>query len=252
MNRMIDLTSSVVASTLRSWRGSMSSKASTLLKQPIQLFDQEGHPQCRLVREAITELNLDTMIYPCPEGGTRHTERLKELAGHQIIPFLYDPNTGYKATGVNAIVSYLFDHYSKRKAPSFLLESPITVASSKLASLARFQAGTKVRASKTPNQSLTLYSFEASPFSRLVREKLSELELPYLLVNLGKQQRADIGPAVMRLTLKPYRPLPGTKRDEFFKKYGDVQVPFLIDPNNDTEMFESADIVRYLEDKYAL
>jgi glutathione S-transferase len=31
-----------------------------------------------------------------------------------------------------------------------------------------------------------------------------------------------------------------------------MMVPYLIDPNTDTEMFESADIVRYLEDTYLL
>ena len=32
---------------------------------------------------------------------------------------------------------------------------------------------------------------------------------------------------------------------------GHVQVPYLIDPNTGTEMFESADIIRYLEQTYA-
>ena len=33
---------------------------------------------------------------------------------------------------------------------------------------------------------LELYSFEASPFCRLVREALSSLELPYRLTNVGR------------------------------------------------------------------
>jgi glutathione S-transferase len=30
-----------------------------------------------------------------------------------------------------------------------------------------------------------------------------------------------------------------------------VQVPYLVDPNTDTAMYESADIIRYLEQHYA-
>lgn len=35
------------------------------------------------------------------------------------------------------------------------------------------------------------------------------------------------------------------------QRTGRVQLPYLIDPNTDTEMYESAAIVRYLEDQYA-
>ena len=86
--------------------------------------------------------------------------------------------------------------------------------------------------------------------ARLVRERLCQLELPYRLINLGKQQWADMGPAAMRIKPGKYKPLPNSKRDEFLKKYGKVQVPFLIDPNTGVEMFESADIVSYLDHTY--
>jgi glutathione S-transferase len=237
---------------MRSWRGSTSSKKTKLPNQPLQLFDQEAHPACRLVREAITELNLDTMIYPVPENGTRHRDRLKELSGDTTIPFLYDPNSGQKLTGIDAIVSYLFGQYRGTDAPAALLGSTRNLASSRLASKVRFGAGRCARPSTPPESYLTLYSFESSPYSRLARETLCELEIPYLLVNLGKQQRQDMGPAKMRLTLKPYKPLPGTKRDDFFRKHGDVMVPFLEDPNTKIEMFESAEIVNYLHKQYAL
>lgn len=252
MKRMFDVTSSVIASTMRSWRGTTSSKKTRLPVQPLQLFDQEADAACRLVREAMTELNLDAMIYPVPEHGTRHQARLKDLAGDITIPFLYDPNSGQKITGVDAIVTYLFSQYRGTNAPKVLQGSPHNLRMASLASKARLNAGKYAKASVAPEQYLTLYSFESSPYSRLVRESLCELEIPYLLINLGKQQRQDMGPAKMRMTLKPYKPLPGTKRDKFFAKHHDVMVPFLEDPNTGVELFESAQIQKYLKLHYSL
>ncbi len=78
---------------------------------------------------------------------------------------------------------------------------------------------------------LELYSFESSPFCRIVRERLCTLELPYLLHNVAKGS-------------------PG--RDAFVERSGKMMVPYLIDPNTETSLFESADIARYLEDTYAI
>ena len=81
-----------------------------------------------------------------------------------------------------------------------------------------------------PQFNLELYGFEASPFCRLAREALCSLELPYLLHNVGKGS---------------------PRREEFVHRSGRMMVPYLVDPNTGQEMFESADIVRYLEDTYA-
>jgi len=56
---------------------------------------------------------------------------------------------------------------------------------------------------------LELYSFEISPYCRLVRETLCELELPYLLHNVAKEARA------VRLR----------------RALGKMMVPYLVDPN---------------------
>ncbi len=252
MFRPLDVTTSVLASSLRSWRGTSGSKSTRLPKQPLQLFDCEGDAACRLAREALTELNLDAMIYPCPTDGHRHLPRLQDLSGGVEIPFLYDPNTNKKLTGAKAIVTYLFRHYRLTEAPEALRETAVNRIKSLLASGVRLNAGRRAIPSRNPAQYLTLYSFESSPYSRMVREKLCALELPYLLINLGKQQRADMGPANFRFTLKPYRPLPNTKRATFFAQHGNVQVPYLIDPNTGQALFESADITRYLADEYQL
>jgi glutathione S-transferase len=64
-----------------------------------------------------------------------------------------------------------------------------------------------------------------------VREALSSLELPYRLHNVAKGS---------------------AKRAAFVERSGRMQVPYLADPNSGVEMFESADIVAYLERSYAL
>jgi glutathione S-transferase len=250
MNRTLDLLSSTLASTLRGWRGTSGSKSVTLPAAMPILFDREGCAQCRLVREALTELNMDAMIYPCPEQGTRHLAKLKELSGGDQVPFLHDPNTDQKLHGAHAIVEYLFQQYRGRSAPRALQANRTNLLMSKLATGIRFQGGVKARPSHAPAKPMTLYSFESSPFSRLVRERLCELEIPYQLINLSKQQRADMGPATFRMHRGAYRPLPNSKREAFLNTYGNVQVPFLIDPNSGLELFESAEIVRHLDKSY--
>jgi len=88
-----------------------------------------------------------------------------------------------------------------------------------------------VRASESqpPALPLELWSFEASPYCRIVRETLCSLEIPYLLHNVGKNSPS---------------------REAFVERSGKMQVPFLVDPNRAVEMFESADIVRYLNATY--
>ncbi|EDM66574.1 hypothetical protein PE36_15120 [Moritella sp. PE36] len=43
------------------------------------MYDNEARPMCSLVREAISELNLDVLIIPCPKGGERHKQQLREM-----------------------------------------------------------------------------------------------------------------------------------------------------------------------------
>lgn len=252
LNRALDVTSSVLASTVMGWRGTSASKKVVLPAQRPVLFDREGDAECRLVREALTELNLDADIYPVPEGGDRYLAKLRELSGNDSIPFLFDPNTGGKHSGAEAIITYLFRRYAQSEAPAQVKAGIVNVLKSKLATQVRRGAGVSATPSRHADELFTLYSFESSPYSRLVREKLCELQIPFTLVNLGKQQRADMGPANARLTLKPYKPLPNTKRADFFQEHGTVMVPYIKDPNSGKAMFESADIVNYLLTEYAL
>jgi glutathione S-transferase len=51
--------------------------------------------------------------------------------------------------------------------------------------------------------------------------------------------------------LFPNTPIEGRNRKRLHALAGRVQVPYLVDPNTETAMFESADIVAYLERTYA-
>lgn len=66
-----------------------------------------------------------------------------------------------------------------------------------------------------PEQKLELWSFEASPYSRVVRGLLCELELPYILHNVAKERWQDQGPAILRLKPGKYVPLKGGKREKY-------------------------------------
>ena len=64
---------------------------------PVQLRGTacEGRWRAALqVREALTLLDLDVLIYPCPKGGTAFRPRVRQLSGKEQFPFLVDPNTG--------------------------------------------------------------------------------------------------------------------------------------------------------------
>lgn len=59
-------------------------------QQPVKalkLYEFEGSPFCRRVREVITLLNLDVEIYPCPKGGTKYRSVVKEKAANYSFHF---------------------------------------------------------------------------------------------------------------------------------------------------------------------
>jgi glutathione S-transferase len=148
-----------------------------------------------------------------------------------MFPYLVDPNTGAAMFESDDIVAYLFERYGDGRVPWRLAAGPLTDASSTLAGLVRLGRGSRYRRARVPEQLLDLYSYEASPFCRIVREALSSLELSYHLRNVA------VG--------SPHR-------DAFVTRSGRMMVPWLADPNTGAELFESADIVRYLETTYAL
>jgi len=246
----LDVLNSTLASSLRMWRGTMVRTPARQPAKPLQLYEFEACPYCRLVREALTELDLDALIYPTPHGGKRFRPKVAELGGKRQFPFLVDPNTGESMYESADIIEYLYRRYGERAAPTRLLR-PVEVSTSLVAGVARLQAGGRARPSKAPKKPLELFSFESSPYSRRVRELLSELELPYLLRSTGKAGWQDLGPPGLRAALFPGRLVEGRTRTELLERTGKVQVPYLVDPNTGQAMFESQAIRAYLLATYA-
>lgn len=243
---------SVASMALTSGRGSLVVKVAEQPEAPITLYDMEGCPYCRFAREAASALHLDLEVRPCPKGGERFRPEVERLGGKLLFPFLVDENTGARMYESRDIVEYLFREYGKMDVPSAYRVGPLAPLTSGLVTLVRAGRGLRARPSRAPEEPLVLTSFEGSPFARLVRERLTELELPYALHNLAKEHWKEIGPAARRIAPNPYVPREGGKRFEFHQRHGRVQIPHLEDPNTGASLFESAAIIDYLERTYAL
>jgi glutaredoxin len=94
MLRILDVTTSFVATVLRMPSGHTVGTLGKRPKQPLELYEYEGCPYCRKVREALSMLDLEAMVYPCPKGGTRFRARVEQRGGKLQFPYLVDPNTG--------------------------------------------------------------------------------------------------------------------------------------------------------------
>ncbi len=79
-----------------------------------------------------------------------------------------------------------------------------------------------------PDEMLELYQFEGCPFCSKVRQKLTDLQIDFIAHQVE----------------------PGGEREKVKEISGQTGVPVLVDPNTDTVMPESDDIVEYLEENY--
>lgn len=79
-----------------------------------------------------------------------------------------------------------------------------------------------------PDEMLELYQFEGCPYCSKVREKLTELQIDFIARQVE----------------------PKGDRSRVEEVSGQTGVPVLVDPNTDTVMPESDDIVDYLEEHY--
>jgi glutathione S-transferase len=231
MNRTLDVVSSLAATLARLGAGLRVGPTGRRPQQLLELYEFEGCPYCRKVREALSQLDLDALVFPCPKGGPRFREEVKAKGGKAQFPYLVDPNTGKALYESDDIVRHLYTEYGDGRVPALLAAGPLTNVGAMLASALRPGRGVRYRRARAPEQPLELWSFEASPFCRIVRETLSGLELPYRLHNVAKGS---------------------PRRAAFVERSGKMLVPYLADPNTGVEMFESADIVAYLERTYAL
>jgi len=228
-------------------------------EKALKLYEFEGSPFCRRVREVLTLLNLDYEVYPCPKGGTKYRKIVKDLGGKTRFPFFVDENTGEKLYESKNIINYLFKYYGKTgKTPEKYEHYPqypvIALVGTVINGARGVWVDKKIIHREAPQKLLELWSFEASPYSRIVRSVLTELELPFIIHNVAKERWQDQGPAALRLKPGKYTPLVGGKREKIVPIMGrlknDIQVPYLEDPNTGAKLFESKAIVDYLQRQY--
>jgi len=241
---------SFISTLLRATNGIRSLPAAVKPEQALQVFDIENCPYCRLVREVLTELDLDAEIYPCPKRGERYRPEVVERGGKAQFPFLVDRNTGVEMYESLDIIDYLYGRYAQRPLPARWRLGELQKVGSMLASAPRVSRGMQARPGKLPEWMLELYSFESSPYARVVRELLCEMEMPYLLRNCGRTRPAEwlLPPLRERLDITPDSEL--YNRRVLQDSEGKVSIPYLFDPNTGQGLFESAAICAYLREQY--
>ena len=223
LKEIADLATSTAASLARLGSGAYVAHVGKRPAKMLELYERETCPFSRKAREALTILDLDAIIHPCPEGGTRFRARVEAIAGKYTVPVLVDPNTDTQLAESDEIVRHLFTHYGDGSVPLALRANALTMASSKLAS--RLRADKAVREeSKPPEELVELFSFEAHPQARLVREVLCSLEIPYLLHNVA----------------------PGSA-----KRMRETVVPRLVDRVHGVEIDGAHAIIEHLHERYA-
>ena len=256
MSATTDALVNLLAGTVRGWRGTAAfapteRSPETLLK----LYDIEASPYCRLVREVLTELDLDVLVLPCPSGGTRFRPEAEAVGGKRLFPLLVDDDTGTHLYESADIIDYLEQRYGRGNVAARGVRRGVAVATSYASSALLWRAGASItgmtaRPSRAPGTPLELYSFESSPYSKRVRARLCELELPYVLRNTGKGAWRDMGPPSFRDSLF-HAPMATSRNRRWLAEHtGRVQVPYLRDPNTGTEMYESDAILAYLDRTY--
>jgi glutathione S-transferase len=170
-------------------------------------------------------LDLDARIKPVPNGSAIHAPELLALTGQTKVPVLVDFASGVVIEGTRAVLMHLFEHYGRSPIP---LRLRLT-STSRLASRLRDGHGKRIRATRMPLGMLELTGYEASPSTRLVREVLSELEMPYI-----SRQLAAASP----------------RRRAFFARTGSMELPHLLDPNEGIEIVSAGPIIAHLEQTY--
>lgn len=220
-----------------------------MLPRFVTLYNVEKHANCRVVREVISELDLVVeRVVPCGRG-SRVWDELVDGGGAgdgTTLPRLVVQEEGEEKRvlrGMEDIVTYLektFTAFSPNDDDDDATPPQTTTIAlwrSCVGSTLRSGRGEQVSSAARPSlpssyQPLVLYSYEGNQFFRLVREVLTELDLPYKLGSAGKgSPRRTAELAVLT--------------------GGSTQCPYLVDPNTGRQTNESRDIVAYLYRTYA-
>src|SRR6516165_6514725 len=148
LRRAFDLATSFGVSAARLGSGMSVGGTGKRPTEPLALYEFEACPFCRKVREALSILDLDAMVYPCPKGGPRFRPEVERRGGKQQFPYLIDPNAGIEMYESDDIVKHLWQRYGTGGPPLALSLGPLTDAAAMLASAARLGSGASYRAAK--------------------------------------------------------------------------------------------------------
>lgn len=220
---------SVAGNWLRGQTGGHVGKLGRRPEQRVLLYQSEGCPYSRKVREALSILDLDAEIRPCPRGGRRFLQEAEQLGGKAQIPLLVDPNTGAQLYESDQIVKYLFESYGAEAVPLALRLGPVSDYSLRLSTLLSGGMPSVLPTSLQPSLGLELWAYETDVGSRRARRALDRLELPYTLYSVAEGS---------------------TKRKKLSNISTSAQVPYLVDPNRGVHLEGAAAITRHLERTY--
>lgn len=210
--------------------------------QTLILYEYDSSPYCKRVREIINLLDLTVEYRPCPGARqSRFSEELFERTGRRTVPYLIDPNTDTEMFESDDQIRYLIDTYGPdpslydAKALWPITFTSFSIYTSSLAAVIRGMPSSRRQPNARPDNEdmipLELWGYECSPFVKPVREKLGSLALPHRIVSCSRGS---------------------ANRDRMMEKVGRFQVPFLVDGNTGVELFESAEILDYLEACYTV
>ena len=206
-------------------------RAGAMARPPklLELYEFEACPYCRKVREVLSELDFEYICRPCGRG-SKNRPLVRARGGKEQFPFLVDDNAGLALYESEAIIDHLCQTYARPRRAHGRLLAPLNTAGSAASSVFRSTRGREVRAgARPPEQLLVLYNFEASPYCRKAREALCELDIDHHVRNVAKRSK---------------------RRPELVAQGGRMMVPYLIDPNTSEAMYESDEIVAYLQRRY--
>jgi glutaredoxin len=193
---------SQIASWFRAGRGSRVSTAALSSPRPNQkliLYNYEGNQFCRLVREVLTELDLEYEMRPCGKGSPRRQELalLNQVTDSSSqCPQLMDPNTFKESTITpmresKDIIDYLYRTYAQWTPPNPVLEGLSRIVTPLLkpvyAQLAPLQAGDGYDALAKQREidadlqlaPIVVYTYQWSPFcseAMMVLKRLNYVE----------------------------------------------------------------------------
>lgn len=189
VGRWVDVLCATAALVPRAFSGAFIASGIAQCRRPgkrLKIFEFEGCPFCRKVREALSALDLDAVIYPCPREtikqygvcqDSRFRPLVTQLGGKQQFPYFIDDNENVKLQSSEEIVEYLWATYGHAATPHWtyrwgrLLEKHVPALSMYAPAMLRpsMKHGMLRVPSRAPDQPLVLWGFEGSPFVKLAR-----------------------------------------------------------------------------------